>query len=256
MPNVARMYDYYTGGRENFQADRTAADRLARLAPAAKTAACDNRAFLHRAVRFLAEQGVGQFLDIGAGMPGMPGNPSVLDVACQASPGARVAYVDYDPVVVSHGSALLAKPDGAVMVRGDVRQPGSVLGHPVVTGHLDFARPVGLLLVSVLNFVSDDDDPAGIVAAFRDALAPGSYVVIGHGTPEHVPRPMADSVVAMFARTSSPIWPRTAAQIRGLFAGFDLVEPGLVPPPEWRPDGGQAPVRETTYCLGAVARKT
>lgn len=255
VPNVARMYDYYTGGRENFRADRATADLLGKLVPGAKTAALDNRAFLHRAVRFLAEQGIGQFLDIGAGMPGMPGSPSVLDTARLVSPGALVAYVDYDPVVVSHGSALLAKPDGAVMVQGDVRRPAAILGHPAIAGHLDFARPVGLLLVSVLNFVSDDDDPAAIVAALRDALAPGSYLVIGHLTAEHVSPAVADSAVALFDQASSPIWPRTAEAIRGLFDGFDLVEPGLVPQHEWRPEGGQAPARETTYCLGGAARR-
>lgn len=255
VPNVARICDYYTGGRENFQADRAAAQHLSRLVPGAETVARDNRDFLHRAVRFLAGRGIDQFLDIGAGLPGMPGTPSVLDTARQVMPGALVAYVDYDPVVVSHGSALLAKPDGAIMVRGDVRRPGALLGHRALREHLDFGRPVGLLLMSVLNFVSDDEDPARILATFRDALAPGSYLAIGHLTAEHLPREVADSAIALFDKASSSIWPRTAETVRRLFDGFELVEPGLVPQQAWRPDGGEAPDRETTYGLGAVARR-
>lgn len=256
MPNAARIYDYYLGGRENFQADRVAADELAKLVPGAEDAAHDNRAFLHRAVRFLAEQGISQFLDIGAGMPGMPGTVSVLDVAREVHPDARVAYVDYDPIVVSHCGALLARPGQAVVVQADVRQPETLLAHPSVRGLLDFRKPVGVLLVAVLHYVSDDDHPARIMSTLRDALAPGSYLAIGHVSHDHVPRPVMAAAVAAFAKSSASIWPRSANQVRHLFDGFDLVEPGLVPQPAWRPDGGTPPVRDTTFCLGGVALKT
>lgn len=258
MPNVARIYDYYLGGRENFQVDRTAAEELARIAPGANDAARDNRAFMHRVVRFLADQGISQFLDIGSGMPGMPGMPgatSVLDVARRVNPDARVAYVDYDPVVVSHGLALLAKPDQAIMVRADLRDPEMLVGHPSIRGHLDFRQPIGVLLLAVMHFVSDHDDPAGITAILRDALAPGSYLAIGHVTRDHLPRAMVSSGIAMFARTSASIWPRTMSHIRRLFDGLDLVDPGLVPLHIWRPDLDEPPAREITFLLGGVARK-
>lgn len=255
MPNVARIYDYYLGGRENFQADRDAADELARLVPGLKEAARENRDFLHRVVRFLAGQGVSQFLDIGTGMPGMPGTTSVLDVAQGVNPQARVAYVDYDPMVVSHCSALLAKPDEAVVVQSDLRQPEAVLAHPSVRGHLDFGQPVGIVLMSVLHFVSDDDDPAGIIGTLREAIVPGSYLAIGHLTPDESHPAEVATAIAALANASAGVWPRSADQIRGLFDGFELVEPGLVPHRMWHPDPDTPPVGEYPLCLGGVARK-
>jgi SAM-dependent methyltransferase len=252
VPNVARIYDYWLGGRENFQADRAAAEQLIRLVPEAQHVAQDNRAFMHRAVRFLAERGITQFLDIGTGMPG---TTSVLDIAREVNPGARVAYVDYDPIVVSHGRALLTKSRQAIVVHADLRQPETVLSHPSVRQHLDFGKPVAVLMLSILHFISDDDDPPGIVAAVRDALAPGSYLVIGHVTHDDAPDSMVSGAVAAFAKTSASIWPRTAAQIRRLFNGFDLVEPGLVPAHTWRPDPGDSLVRENDLALGGIARK-
>lgn len=255
MPNVARIYDYYLGGRENFQADRDAADELARLVPGLKEAARENRDFLHRVVRFMAGQGISQFLDIGAGMPGMPGTTSVLDVAQGVNPRARVAYVDYDPMVVSHCSALLAKPDEAVVAQSDLRQPAALLAHPSVRGHLDFGQPVGIVLMSVLHFVSDDDDPAGIMSTLREAVVPGSYLTIGHLTPDESHPAEVATAIAALANASAGVWPRSADQIRGLFGGFELVEPGLVPHRMWHPDAGTPPVGEYPLCLGGVARK-
>jgi SAM-dependent methyltransferase len=250
--NVARIYDYWLGGRENFQADRAAAEQLVKLVPEAEYVARDNRAFLHRAVHFLAERGITQFLDIGTGMPGAT---TVLDTARQVNPDCRVAYVDYDPIVVSHGRALLTKSRQAIIVQADLRQPQAVLGHPSVREHLDFGRPVAVLLLAVLHFISDDDDPPAIMAAVRDALAPGSYLAIGHVTHDNAPEAMVSGAIAAFAKTSASIWPRTTSQIRHLFNGFDLVEPGLVPAHMWRPDTGGPPVRENALCLGGVARK-
>jgi hypothetical protein len=250
--NVARIYDYWLGGRENFQADRAAAETLVKLVPDAEHVARDNRAFLHRAVRFLAEQGITQFLDIGTGMPGAT---TVLDTAQRVNPSCRVAYVDYDPIVVSHGRALLTKSGQAVVVHADLRQPEAMLGHPSVREHLDFGKPVAVLLLAVMHFVSDDANPPAIMAAIRDALVPGSYLAIGHVTHDDAPDAMVSGAMSAFAQTSSSIWPRTASQIRHLFNGFDLVEPGLVPAHLWRPDADGPPVRENTMLLGGVARK-
>jgi S-adenosyl methyltransferase len=252
VPNVARIYDYWLGGRENFHADRAAAEALIKLVPEAQYVARDNRAFLNRAVRFLAEQGITQYLDVGTGMPG---SPSVLDIAGEAHTDARVAYVDYDPIVVSHGRALLTKSQRAIVVHADLRQPVSVLDHPAVREHLDFGKPVAVLLLGIMHFISDEYDPAGITAAVRDALAPGSYLVIGHVTHDNAPDSMVDGAIAAFARTSASIWPRTASEIRRLFAGFDLVEPGLVAAHTWRPGPEGPPARENVLCLGGVARR-
>ncbi|HEX6450136.1 MAG TPA: SAM-dependent methyltransferase [Trebonia sp.] len=250
--NVARIYDYWLGGRENFQADRATAEQLVKLVPEAQYTARDNRAFLHRAVRFLAERGITQFLDIGTGMPGPT---TVLDTAREVNPDCRVAYVDYDPIVVSHGRALLTKSRQAIVVQADIRQPRAVLGHPSIREHLDFGQPVTVLLLAVLHFISDDDDPPAIIAAVRDALAPGSYLAIGHVTHDNAPDEMVSAAIAAFAKTSAGIWPRTASQIGHLFNGFDLVEPGLVPAHTWWPDPGGPPIRENTLLLGGVARK-
>lgn len=255
MPNVARIYDYWLGGRENFKADRDTADALAKLVPGVKSAALGNRAFLYRAVRFMARQGITQFLDIGAGPPGMPGSTSVLDVAREVAPEARVAYVDYDPMVVSHCSALLDHPQ-AVVAQADVRQPQALLSHPAVRGHLDFDQPVGVVLMAVLHFVSDSADPAGIVATIRDAIAPGSYLAVGHVTGDGFPLDAVERTIAAFSRASAgSLWPRSAAAVRRLFSGFDLVEPGLVAQREWHPDEDTPPGCEKPICLGAVARK-
>lgn len=252
VPNVARIYDYWLGGRENFQSDRAAAMQLIKLVPGAENAAHDNRAFLVRSTRFLAEQGITQFLDIGSGMPG--GGPSILDIASETNPDTKVAYVDYDPIVVSHSRALLTKSPRAVVAQADLRQPESVLSHPSVRAHLDFGQPIAVLILAVLHFVSEDDDPAGITATIRDALAPGSYLAIGHVTHEDAPDSVVSGALAAFAKTSSPIWPRTVSQIRDMFDGFELVEPGLVAAHTWRP-GGEPPARPNVITLGGIGRK-
>jgi SAM-dependent methyltransferase len=252
VPNVARMYDYWLGGRENFQADRTTAERLVRLIPGIREWARDNRAFLRRAVRYLAEQGIDQFLDIGTGMPT---RGAVHEVASEVNPDVRVAYVDYDPVVVSHGRALLTKAKQAIVVQADLRQPGVLLDTPAIREHFDFDKPVAVILLAVLHFVSDKSDPAGIVATLRDSLAPGSYFVIGHVTGDKVPGNILDRGLATWKRTSADIWPRRREQILRFFDGLDLVEPGLVPEYAWRQEPAEGTVREYPLCLAGVARK-
>lgn len=253
MPNIARMYDYWLGGRENFQADRTAADRLTKLMPEARHWARDNREFVYRAVRHLTEQGITQFLDIGTGMPS---GPAIHDIASEINPAIKVVYTDYDPIVVSHGKALLTKFGQAVVVHADLRQPKELLGHPEIRGHLDFGQPIGVILTAVLHFVPDGDDPPGIIAAIREALAPGSYLVLGHVTADYVPASLTSGALAMFEAASARVWPRSAAEIRRLFHGFELVEPGLVPSYAWRPERDEPDGRARTMILGGVARKT
>lgn len=178
-PSIARIYDYLLFGKDNFAADRAAAEKLmqSRLDP--RRLALANRAFLRRAVRFAAQQGISQFLDMGSGLPT---SPSVHEVARDVTPGARVVYVDHDPIVVAHNDALLATRDGVITVRADVRDPEAVLGHPALTGCIDFGLPVAVLLLSVLHFIGPDEDAPGIVARFRERMAPGSYLLVSIGT--------------------------------------------------------------------------
>jgi len=174
-PSIARIYDYLLFGKDNFAADRAAAEKLmqSRLDP--RRLALANRAFLRRAVRFLAQQGISQFLDLGSGLPT---SPSVHEVARDLTPGARVVYVDHDPIVVAHNDALLATRDGVITVRADLRDPEAVLSHPALTRCIDFGLPVAVLLLSVLHFIGPDEDAPGIVARFRERMAPSSYLVV------------------------------------------------------------------------------
>lgn len=252
VPNVARIYDYLLGGRENFQADRDAADSLLRMEPELREAVRDNRAFLRRALCYLAEQGISQFLDIGSGLPTQD---NVHEIARRARPDARVVYVDRDPLVVSHGNALLARSEQVIVVQADLRRAKELLILPAVRDHLDFTRPVGVILLQVLQFVPDSDDPPGIVAAIKDALCPGSHLVIGQLTGDHVPAYMMNRAVATYSRTGGGLWPRSRDQVLDLFSGFDLVEPGLTTEFDWRPEPGAASGRNLKVTWVGVARK-
>jgi SAM-dependent methyltransferase len=231
VPNVARMYDYYLGGKDNYEADRVAAEEIIRLVPVARTEAMTNRQFLRLAVRYLAtDAGISQFLDIGVGLPTQG---AVHQVAREVSAAARVAYVDYDPVVVSHANALLTEPDRSVAVRGDLREPAALLADPVIRGHLDFSRPVAVFLLAILHFISADDDPAQIIATIRDALAPGSYLVVSHIVPgrvqdQEVAKEIADRIYEIYGRATEPLSPRTPEEIAGLLDGFELIEPEVL----------------------------
>ncbi len=234
-PNPARIYDALLGGKDNFPADRDAAEAILDVAPQARRGARENRAFLQRAVRYLArEAGIRQFLDIGTGLP-TQGN--VHQIAQAIAPDARVAYVDHDPVVHVHANALLADNTTTVAVLADLREPEVILGHPEVRRVLDFTRPLAVLLVAVLHFLRDEEDPAGIVARLRDAMAPRNYVVISHATADFHPQ-VAAKITDVYQQASAPLVLRSHSQIGRFFDGFDLVEPGLVQPASWRPDGG------------------
>jgi S-adenosyl methyltransferase len=250
-PSIARIYDYLLFGKDNFAVDRAAADELmqSRLDP--RRLALANRAFLRRAVRFVARQGISQFLDLGSGLPT---SPSVHECAREVAPGARVAYVDHDPIVVAHNDAFLATRDGVVTVRADVREPDAVLGHDALRGCLDFGRPIAVLLLSVLHFISGDEDAPGIVARFRERMAPGSYLVVSIGTSDGADPEMLAEATTTYAGARMPFTLRSRDQIMDLFEGFELVEPGLVSLPEWRPDFNtdRTPLNGPT--VAAVAR--
>jgi hypothetical protein len=253
-PNVARMYDYYLGGKDNFAADREAAEKVLALVPGLRQAAQENRRFLRRVVRFLAaEVGITQFLDIGVGLPTQG---AVHEVAREVRPGVRVAYVDYDPVVVAHGQALLAVGDLSVMVRADVRRPAELLADPEIREHLDLSKPVAITLFATLHFLPDSDDPAGIVGCLRDAVASGSYLGVSHIGTEFFPDKEALArAVRVYERASERVWPRSREQILGFFDGFELLEPGIVPKHQWRPVAGEAAVEPPNIQWGAVGRK-
>jgi hypothetical protein len=222
-PAVARVYDYYLGGLHNFAVDREFAARVLQAMPDLPTHAQENRAFLRRAVRFLTAQGINQFVDLGSGIPTV-GN--VHEVAQRADPGARVVYVDWDPVAVAHSRAILDGNDRARVIAADLRQPTQVLDDPDLRQLIDLDRPVAVLLVSVLHFVPDDDRPQEIVAEFAKAIAPGSHVVISH----------AALLQALYNKSASPMRVRSRAEITELFGDLTLVEPGVVQMPLWRPD--------------------
>ena len=259
VPNPARIYDYFLGGKDNFPADRDVADQVLAIAPVARDVVEDNRAFLRRAVRHLAgEAGVRQFIDLGSGLP-TQGN--VHEIAQAVAPDARVVYVDNDAMVVTHSRALLAG-DNTVAIEADLRQPDSVLRHPEVRELVDFTQPVALLLVAILHFLPDDQDPFGVVAQFRDTLPAGSHLVVSHGTRDIPVRPdmspeemaeMGEKVERLYQLTTASLVTRTRAQVERFFNGFDLLEPGVVEIQLWRPDERDSLLPGGFY--GGVGRK-
>jgi SAM-dependent methyltransferase len=253
--NVARIYDYWLGGTHNFLADQDVGRAIAAVEPRMRAIARANRAFLGRATRFLGTQAIDQFLDVGSGIP-TAGN--VHEIAQAANPAARVAYVDIDPVAIAHSKAILAGNDNAAIADADLREPEKILAHDTVGRLIDFGRPAGLILVVVLHFIADDEDPWQIVATLRDALAPGSYLVLGHATDEGNKPQVAQATETVYNRSvATPIHLRSRAQILRMFDGFELVEPGLVYASTWRPDQADS-VRQDLAEYGTlvgVARK-
>ncbi|GAA5195737.1 SAM-dependent methyltransferase [Rugosimonospora acidiphila] len=258
-PSIARVYDYMLGGKDNFAVDRQAGDAAARITPDGPQAARANRAFLGRVVRHLAGEGIRQFLDIGSGLP-TQGN--VHEIAHQIDPNIHVVYVDIDPMVLAHGRALLSDNRTTTVVNADLHQPTEILDHPGVRGLIDFTRPVGLLLMGILHHFGDDEDPAGVAATLYDALPSGSYVAISHFHDPGEAHPDASrkalEVERIFNQTLGTGRWRTHDEIMAYLAGLELIEPGLVPLPEWRPEPGTKPSTQTdTYhtFVGGVARK-
>jgi hypothetical protein len=247
-PSAARIYDYWLGGTHNFAVDREIARAVSAASPDTAQMMQANRAFLRRAVGYLIEQGVRQFLDLGSGIPTL-GN--VHEVAQKAAPEAKVVYVDIDPVAVAHSRHILAGNANAAVLRADLRDVESILGSEEVHALIDFDRPVAVLMLAVLHFVPDEDDPAGVVARFGDRLAPGSYLALSHGTQDGMTREAAQVGNSEFTRTSTPFISRTRAETTALFDGFDLVEPGITWSVEWRPEHpdevGENPARSAAY---------
>jgi hypothetical protein len=227
------MYDYYLGGHHNLAIDRAAADRAIGIYPGFPLVMRVNRAFLRRAVQFLVDQGIERFLDIGSGMPTV-GN--VHQVAQANNPAAEVVYVDVDPVVVAHSIAMLRNNPSASITQGDVREPELILNDPIVRNLLEPGQPVALILAFVLHFVLDDQHALRVVRTLRDALPTGSYLVLSHGTVEQMPPEILDKLVRLYSQTTQPVRIRSRAEIEKLFEGLELVEPGLVYVPLWRPE--------------------
>jgi hypothetical protein len=254
-PSAARIYDYLLGGFHNFEIDRTAAEQALQVLPDVRLTAQANRAFLRRVVNFLVERGIDQFLDIGSGIP-TAGN--VHEVAQAGNPAARVVYVDIDPVAVSHSRSILQDNPDASVIQADARRTEQVLHHPEVRRLLDFSRPAAVLLISVLHLIADDEEAYHVVRSLRDAVAPGSYIAIAHGTYEGSPPEVSRRLREIGARTTTPTKSRSRRAIERFFDGLELVEPGLVFVPIWRPEGPDDVFLnepERSRNLGGVARK-
>ncbi|HWG02358.1 MAG TPA: SAM-dependent methyltransferase [Trebonia sp.] len=255
-PHSARMYDYYLGGKDNFAADREAAERVLAGMPTARTFARENRAFMTRAVRFLAgEAGIRQFLDIGTGLPA--GN-NVHEAAQSVAPESRIVYADNDPLVLTHARALLtSSPEGqTAYIQADLRDPSLILSNASTREVLDFGQPIALLLVAVLHFIPDDDKPAEIMKTLVDALPSGSYLVASHLTGEH-DRASMEAADQAYREARVRGQARDSDEFARLaFAGLELVPPGVSLVSEWRPtDHAPRPTPAEVNCYGGVARK-
>jgi hypothetical protein len=229
-PSVARVYDAILGGKDNFAADREVAAEAVKAMGDGGGGARLNRAALGRAVRFMAGHGVAQFLDLGSGLPTVQ---NTHEIAQAADPAARVVYVDNDPSAYLHGRALLADDASTTVVLADIREPDKLLAMPGVTRFIDFTKPVGLILNAVIHHVLDEEDPYGIVQRYQEVLAPGSYMQLTHFS-DSSPQAMANEQVLRQSLGRGQT--RSREQIARFFDGLDLVEPGLVYLPEWRPD--------------------
>ncbi|MBD0689421.1 SAM-dependent methyltransferase [Streptomyces sp. CBMA123] len=254
IPHPARMYDYYLGGKDNFPADRAAAEKALAANPEFRATARANRGFLTRAVGCVAGLGIDQYLDIGTGIP-TAGNTH--EIAQAADPAARVVYVDNDPIVLSHARALMAGagPGRTTVLQADLRDPAAVLDAVRAEGLLDFSRPVGLVLAAVLHFLRDEDEPYRAVATLLAALPSGSHLVLSHGTADFIPAAVRDRVTGVYDRATAPLVGRSREQVRAFFDGLELLDPGVVTVPLWRPGAAPAPGAERVSMYGAVARK-
>src|SRR5947209_1280998 len=254
MPNAARVYDYWLDGAHNFATDRAMADKIQQVLPGIRDAIRVHRAFLRRAVRFLVDSGIRQFLDIGSGIPTV-GN--VHEIAQRANPECRIVYVDRESVAAAHSELLLAGNERAAVIQADLRDVEDILNHAQTQRLLDFSQPVGLLMLAVLHFVPDSWDPVDIVARYRDRLAPGSYLALSHITADGGAAGLTEAV-QFYQNTRDPMYLRRHEEVLPLFAGFELVEPGLTRCPLWRPSApgdisDSAEINTTIY--GGVGRK-
>lgn len=250
-PSVARLYDFFLGGHHNYAADRELARQLLQAEPNARMIVKENRAFLGRAVQYLLASGIRQFLDLGSGIPTQE---NVHEIAQSGDPEARVVYVDNDQGVVAHSKHLLRGNPLASVVSADLRDQSAVLRHPEVRRLIDFSQPVGLLMITVLHFIPDDQDPLGIVRKFSADLVPGSYLAISHATAEAAPSAAA-KVEDLYKNASTSAHTRSSQEIRRFFDGYELIEPGLVYLPLWRHDGQVPDKPEQAWFYACVGRK-
>ncbi|MEU2610995.1 SAM-dependent methyltransferase [Micromonospora sp. NPDC007271] len=257
VPHPARRYDYWLGGKDNFAADRRSGDAVAAAYPAIRTTVIENRRFMQRATRYLAgTAGIRQFLDLGTGIPT---SPNMHEIAQGIAADSRVAYVDNDPIVLAHARALLTStPEGATAyVDADLREPERILNDPEVRATIDFDRPVGLMLVAILHFLTDVNDPHGITRRLIEALPSGSYVVISHATTDLVPREVAATAAPVTTTSMIDMAFRTRGEVAAFFDGLELVPPGISPITEWHSDAPpehRTPAAQASM-YGAVARK-
>jgi hypothetical protein len=254
-PSAARMYDYFLGGYSNFEADRVAAEQVLQIAPIVRDVAVANRSYLQRAVTFMIDQGIKQFLDIGSGLPTV-GN--VHETVQRTAPDSRVVYVDIDPVVVEHAKGLLQDNPQAMVVQADARRPEQVLQNREVRHLLDFEQPLGILLVSVLHFLPNDETAYEAVLKLHDAAVAGSFLALSHVTNENVPEEVVNQITAVYGRSAQPGAVRSQLQIAHFFEGWELVEPGLVWLPLWKPIGQYDSIfeqPEESMMLAGLGRK-
>ena len=251
--SAARIYDYFLGGAHNFAADRELAKKLLQVVPDLPRIAQGNRAFLHRAVRYLVGEGIRQFIDIGSGIPTVG---SVHDTVVREGQQANVLYVDHDPVAVAHSELLLEGNPHARVLQADLRRPADILDSAERAELIDLTQPVGVLMVALLHFLRDEEDPAAAIRAFHDRLAPGSFLVISHVTGDGQ-KSSAASAADLYASSADGLTVRTREQVERLFDGWDLVDPGLVWLSQWRPNWPDeaGPDPSTSFGFAGVGRR-
>jgi hypothetical protein len=253
IPSAARIYDYLLGGKDNYPADRAVAESMIAQLPNVRLAVQWNRAFLRRVVRYLIrEAGIRQIVDIGAGLPTAD---NTHEIALDACPETKVVYVDHDPVVLTHARSMLHGVPNTAIIEQDLTKPDEILADPALRSLIDFREPTAFLFLSILHFVSDEADPAGVIAALLDPFPAGSHVAISHATPDTVPE--VNDVERVFDEATEQAHVRSRSEVMRLVCGLELVEPGLTWPPEWRPDPGDevpANAAESYYCV-VVGRK-
>jgi SAM-dependent methyltransferase len=253
IPSAARIYDYLLGGKDSYPADRAVAESIIAQLPNARLAVQWNRAFLRRVVRYLVnEAGIRQIVDIGAGLP-TAGNTH--EIARDADAEARVVYVDHDPVVLAHARSMLHNVPNTAIIEQDLLEPDEILANPALRSLIDFREPTAFLFLSILHFVSDESDPAGLIAALLEPFPGGSHVAISHATPDTVPE-VSDAARA-FDEATEQAHVRSRADIMKLVSGLELIEPGLTWPSEWRPDPGDVvppDAAESYYCVLAAQK--
>jgi hypothetical protein len=253
-PSGARIYDYLLGGAHNFAVDRALAQQLIALHPNAPTVARLNRAFMRRAVLFMIDEGIRQFIDLGSGIPTV-GN--VHEIAQKADPDSRVVYVDYEDIAAAHARLMLEDNDRATMIQADITHPHLVLNAPETKRLIDFEQPIGLLAVTLFHYIAPEQDPVGVLRRYRDAMVAGSFLAISHAASDFASMDLRQAAEEMRKAQADNVFPRSRAEVLDLFTGFELVEPGLVTTSRWRPDWSTDPAAnpEDDALYAGVGRK-